>query len=84
MTRKSQLKTVDEVIGAFGGPTAMSEIFGGGPTRFYNHKASGKFPKYMHMEIYVAAHERGLNVAPELIGMKPPARQAELRLQAAE
>jgi hypothetical protein len=36
------------------------------------------------MRICVEACERGLNIAPELIGMKPMARQGELVLQAAE
>ena len=48
-----ELKTVAEVIDAFGGPKAMCAIFGGVPSRFYNFKAEGKFPKAMHMEIYV-------------------------------
>jgi len=84
MTGKSQLKSIDAVIDAFGGITAMREIFGGVPTRFYNFKAKGKFPKYLHMDIYNAACERGLNIAPELIGMKKPERQGQLALQAAE
>ena len=78
MTGKSLLESVDAVIDAFGGPKAMSAIFGGVPTRFYNYKAAGKFPKHMHMEIYVEAHERGLNIAPELIGMKRAKPQGEL------
>ena len=84
MTRKSQLGTVDEVIEAFGGLRAMCDIFGGGPSKFCNYKAKGKFPKLMHMDIYVEACERGLNIAPELIGMKKPERQGQLALQAAE
>ena len=84
MTRKSCLHSIGEVIDAFGGAKAMSAIFGGVPTRFYNYKAAGKFPRHMHMEIYVEAKARGLNIAPELIGMKRPARQSELPLQAAE
>jgi hypothetical protein len=84
MTSKSQLESIDAVIDAFGGPKGMSAIFGGVQTRFYNYKAAGKFPKHMHMEIYVAACDRGLNIAPELIGMKGPAKQTELHLLAAE
>jgi hypothetical protein len=83
MARKS-LDTVGEVIDAFGGVPAMCATFGGVPGRFYNYKAAGRFPKSMHMEIYVEATERGLNIAPELIGMKPPVRQCALPLQAAE
>jgi hypothetical protein len=84
MTGKRQLQTVSEVIDAFGGPKAMSATFGGVPTRFYNYKAAGKFPKHMHMEIYVVACERGLSIEPSLIGMNRPERQGELVLQAAE
>ena len=78
MTDKLQLESVAAVIDAFGGPKSMSAIFGGVPTRFCNYKAAGKFPKHMHMEIYVEGNERGLNIAPELIGMKRVTRQGEL------
>jgi hypothetical protein len=84
MRRKSQLCTVSDVITAFGGLGAMCRIFGGGPSRFCNYKAAARFPDSMHMRIYVEARERGLNIAPELIGMKRSPRQGELRLQAAE
>jgi hypothetical protein len=84
MKGKSLLPTVSDVIDAFGGPTAMSAIFGGGPSKFCNYRASGRFPEKWHMRIYVEACERGLNIAPELIGMKPAPRQRELTLQAAE
>jgi len=84
MKGKSLLQTVSDVIDAFGGPTAMSAIFGGGPSKFCNYKAKGCFPEKMHMRIYVEACERGLNVAPELIGRRPVSRQKELILQAAE
>jgi hypothetical protein len=80
---RCDLQTVSEVIDAFGGPKAMCSIFGGVPSRFYNYKAAGKFPEQMHMRIYVEARERGLNIAPELIGMRRPQQQAELKLQAA-
>ena len=36
------------------------------------------------MEIYVAACDRGLNIAPDLIGMKRAKPQGEFTLQAAE
>ena len=84
MTRMPQLKTIDDVIDAFGGVKAMCAIFGGVPSRFSNYKAAGKFPDSMHMRIYVAARERGLNIAPGLIGMERPQRQGEFKLQAAE
>lgn len=84
MARKSSLRTVGEVIDAFGGVSAMCTIFGGVPGRFYNFKASGRFPDAMHMRIYVEAKARGLNIAPELIGMKRPDPQREMPLQAAE
>ena len=84
MTRKSQLKSVSEVIDAFGGPKAMCAIFPGVPSRLSNYKRTGKFPKHMHMEIYVAACDRGLNIAPDLIGMRRAKPQGEFALQAAE
>lgn len=85
MTRKSQeLRTVEDVIAAFGGLTGCQAIFGGVLSRFCNYKAAGRFPDNMHMRIYVEAEARGLNIAPELIGRKRPDPQSEFALQAAE
>jgi hypothetical protein len=84
MSGKSQLATVSDVINAFGGPKAMCVIFGGVPSRFCNYRTAGKFPDSMHMKIYMAARERGLNIAPELLGMRRPCPLGELKLQAAE
>jgi hypothetical protein len=69
MADESELKTVADVIDAFGGLRAMSAIFGGGPSRFCNFKAKGRFPENMHMRIYVAACGRGLFISPELVGI---------------
>jgi hypothetical protein len=82
MAPSSQLKTIDEVIDAFGGVKAMCSIFGGGPSRFSNYKAAGRFPDSMHMRIYVEARDRGLNIAPALIGMERPKLQGTLKLHA--
>lgn len=69
MTRSELLSTVDDVIDALGGPSAMAEIFGGSSSRFSNYKLRGFFPKAMHMEIYVQCMKRGLTIAPLLVGM---------------
>jgi hypothetical protein len=71
MAYESQLTSVAEVIDAFGGPKAMCKLFGGGPSRFSNYKANGRFPNAMRMPIYVEAARRGLRIAPELVGMPP-------------
>lgn len=91
MTTGLQLTTVDEVIDALGGPRGMASLFGGVPNRFSNHKAAGRFPETMHMRIYVECLKRGLNIAPQLVGMTPDVmaiargeRQRRLPLQAAE
>jgi hypothetical protein len=85
MTSKSpELRTVADVIDAFGGVREMCAIFGGVPSRFANYKLRGFFPDSMHMRIYDEACERGLNIAPELIGRKRREPQRELPLQAAE
>ena len=84
MTRKSQLSTVHEVIEAFGGLQAMCEIFGGGPSKFCNHKAAGKFPERMHHRLYREAIKRRLNIDDKLLGGEEPEPQGQLALQAAE
>jgi hypothetical protein len=63
------LDSVSDVIDALGGPSKMTAIFGGGPSRFSNYKAAGTFPLSMHMRIYVECLKRGLTIAPELVGM---------------
>lgn len=92
MTHKPQeLRTVDEVIAAFGGLTGCQAIFGGVLSRFCNYKAAGRFPEIMHMRIYVECVKRGLPIAPELVGMTEDEMalaqgncQREFPLQAAE
>jgi hypothetical protein len=69
MNERSRLISASEVIDALGGPTAMTQIFGGGPSRFCNYRAKGGFPDNMHMRIYAECLKRGLTIAPELIGM---------------
>jgi hypothetical protein len=81
--KSPQLSTVGKVIDAFGGIKAMCVIFGGVPSRFANYKLRNAFPDSMHMRIYIEARERGLNIAPELIGMKRAQQQGELKLQTA-
>jgi hypothetical protein len=82
--KSPELRTVGEVIDVFGGVKTMCVIFGGVPSRFANYKLRNAFPDSMHMRIYVEARERGLNIAPGLIGMDRSPRQGEFKLQAAE
>jgi hypothetical protein len=84
MSSKLQLKTVADVIDAFGGVRGMCAIFGGVPSRFGNYKMKGCFPDHMHMRIYRAACKRGLNIDDKLLGAEEPERQGQLALQAAE
>jgi hypothetical protein len=85
MTRKSaELETVADVIDAFGGLKAMCKIFGGGPSKFCNWKATGEFPEKMHMRIYREARKRGLNVADHLIGGEQEEPQRELSFRAGD
>jgi hypothetical protein len=69
MSEQNQLASIDDVIRALGGPTAMAHRFGGGPSRFCNYRAKGQFPSRMHMQIYLECLKRGLTIAPELVGM---------------
>ena len=83
MQSNHQLNSVSEIIDALGGPSAMTRIFGGGPSRFCNYRAKGTFPEKMHMKIYAACMKRGLNIAPELVGMTSEA-MAHIRDDAAQ
>jgi hypothetical protein len=67
----SHLRTVADVIDAFGGIRGIRAVFGGVPSRFANYKARNSFPGYLHMRVYAECLKRGLTIAPELIGMTP-------------
>lgn len=91
MGQCGQLNSVSDVIAAFGGVTAMAQVFGGVPSRFGNYQTKGEFPRSMHMSIYVECLKRGLKIAPELVGMTSDVmaiargeRQRVFPLQAAE
>jgi hypothetical protein len=85
MIRKpTELKTVGDVIDAFGGIREMCAIFGGVPSKFANWKLRGFFPDYMHHKLYKAARKRGLNIADELLGGDDEELRRELPLVAAE
>ena len=84
MRKSTELKTVGDVIEAFGGIRGMCAIFGGVPSKFANWKLRGFFPDYMHHKLYKAACKRGLNIADELLGGEEREQQRELPLQAAE
>jgi hypothetical protein len=56
------MKTVDEVVSAFGGPAATAKVFGVVPSAVSNWKNARRFPARLHFKILREAQARGLVV----------------------
>lgn len=69
MTQPGILANVRDVVAAFGGPTEMGKQFGVGTSTVSNWQTWDRLPNYMHMKIFLAARDLGINIAPELVGM---------------
>lgn len=69
------LTTVDEVIDGLGGTKATAEVFDCRPQVISNWRKRGRFPYRAHMRIWSLAQERGLDIAPELVGLDTPTPQ---------
>ena len=67
-------KTVEQAVEAFGGNVAIGKILGVGSSAVSNYKTWGRFPEYLHMRVWLAAKERGIQIAPELVGMQDTAQ----------
>lgn len=60
------IRTVDELIDAFGGPTAVAEWAGTEISAICNWKARGFIPTGWHLRVFIEVKKRGLDVDPRL------------------
>lgn len=63
--------TVDQLIEAFGGNLAMSQIAGVGHSAVSNWRRFGRLPPRLYLRLDAAGKERGIYVDPELFRAMP-------------
>jgi DNA-binding transcriptional regulator YdaS (Cro superfamily) len=67
------LKSVDEVIDALGGPSAMAELTGVGPSAVVNWRTRGIAPDKFLL-VKKALKSKSLDVSPSVFAFKTEAR----------
>jgi hypothetical protein len=65
---KVMLKTVTEVVDAFGGPNATARWAGHGPSAVCNWMARGFIPPGWHYRMSKWAAENGYEISPSVFG----------------
>jgi hypothetical protein len=70
------LKTVDEVVEAFGGTTELARLLDVGAPAVSNAKERGAFPYRWHMILWTESERRGLRIDPRLVGREPASARA--------
>ena len=68
MKRVMTLRTVEDVVAAFGGTAEMADWAGLGMSAISNWMARGFIPPGWHYRISAELKERGLDVAPQVFG----------------
>lgn len=68
--KRETLKTVDEVIDAFGGNTVLAEWLGIGDTAVSNWRERKSIPSGWHLRLYLEAEARGWFIDPKLFGLE--------------
>lgn len=63
------IRTVDDLIDAFGGNSILAEWLGIGDTAVSNWRDRKSIPSGWHLRLYLEAEARGLSIDPRLFGM---------------
>lgn len=69
---RMMLTTVEAVLEALGGGTAVGRITGQTPQTVHNWKRAGRIPPGYFLVLCLALENVGKRVAPEVFGMKTP------------
>lgn len=69
MTMKRTLKTVDEIIDAFGGNSVVGRWLSVGPNAISNWRIRQDIPSGYHLRIWLEAQELGYRIDPKLFGV---------------
>lgn len=64
------LRSVDDIVDALGGTTAVAELVGAGLSAISNWKFRGSIPPEHFLTITEALDERNLSAAPAIFGFK--------------
>lgn len=68
--KRETLKTVDELIDAFGGNSVLADWLGIGDTAVSNWRDRKSIPSGWHLRLYLEAESRGLSIDPKLFGLE--------------
>lgn len=70
-TDNDPIRTVSDLVAAFGGTGAVAEWLDVGSPCVSNWKALGQIPRGYHLQIYLEAKRRGIRICSSLFGMPP-------------
>ena len=68
--KRDTLRTVDDVIDAFGGNTVVADWLGIGTSAVCNWRERQSIPPGWHLRFYLEAEARGLRIDLNLFGME--------------
>lgn len=74
MKKRRNLKTVADVITAFGGPKELAAWAGVRTSSVSNWKTWGFIPPAWHYRMMIELEHRGFDVAPQVFGVDPKAK----------
>jgi hypothetical protein len=69
MTKRTRIKTVSDLVTAFGGNKSMGDWADVGETAVCNWKDANEIPRGYHLRLWFEAERRGLDVDPALFGI---------------
>ena len=73
---EKKIVTVDRLINALGGPTAVGKWLGIKQSAVSNWSLRGEIPPGWHLRLYMEAQKRGFRVDDELFGLEVVGRPA--------
>lgn len=65
------VKTVDELVEAFGGTSAFADVFGFGRPNVSRARTENRLPHPWRLPVYREAERRKMKVDPILLGLDP-------------
>ncbi len=69
MSKRDQIKTIADLVAAFGGNKSMADWADVGETAVCNWKDANEIPRGYHLRLWFEAERRGLSVDPNLFGV---------------
>lgn len=69
MSKRETIRTVADLVTAFGGNKAMGDWADVGETAVCNWKDANEIPRGYHLRLWFEAERRGLTVDPDLFGV---------------